>query len=381
MERLEVHDLSALISALKQDGYQIIGPIVKDSAVACDHIQSVDDLPVGVTDIQRPASYRLAERHDGALFGYRLGPQSWKRHLYPPRLRLFHANRTEKGIKITAPGNGSADEIPKLAFIGVRPCELAAIKIHDTVFLRGTYVDPHYSSLRSKIFVVAVNCTEPGETCFCASMKTGPQVGDGFDIALTEVLFGESHMFVAQSGSDAGRKLLSKIKTTPASPAEVEQTKELLKAAAEQMGRSIDTYRLPDLLHNNVDHPRWDDVDERCLSCGNCTQVCPTCFCSTVEDVTNLTGTEAERWRKWDSCFTLEFSYIHGGSVRATTKSRYRQWMTHKLASWVDQFGMFGCVGCGRCITWCPVGIDITEEARAIRAQSALVSTSSKGEK
>jgi Fe-S oxidoreductase len=95
--------------------------------------------------------------------------------------------------------------------------------------------------------------------------------------------------------------------------------------------------------------------------------VCPTCFCTTVEDVSDVTGDHAERWRRWDSCFTLGFSYIHGGSIRNSGKARYRQWMTHKLASWIDQFGTSGCVGCGRCITWCPVGIDITEEARAIR--------------
>ncbi len=380
MERLEIQDLSALFSVLKQDGYHILGPTVRESAIVCDRIESIDDLPAGITDIQRPASYRLTERHDKALFGYRLGPQSWKRYLYPPRLQLFQANRTEKGIKISPPGNGSNGDLPKYAFVGVRPCELAAIGIHDAVFSRGTYVDSHYAALRSRIVVVTVNCTDPGETCFCASMKAGPEADKGFDLALTEVISGESHVFVARSGSDVGEKLLSRLKAVPAKDAEVQRAEELLACAADKMGRSIDTYRLPELLHGNVDHPQWDDVEERCLSCGNCTQVCPTCFCSTVEDVTNLDGTEAGRWRRWDSCFTLEFSYIHGGSVRATTKSRYRQWMTHKLASWVDQFGTFGCVGCGRCITWCPVGIDITEEARAIRAQSTLVSTSSKGE-
>ena len=84
-----------------------------------------------------------------------------------------------------------------------------------------------------------------------------------------------------------------------------------------------------------------------------------------------LYGARAERWRKWDSCFTLDFSYIHGGSVRTSAAARYRQWLSHKLATWIDQFGSSGCVGCGRCITWCPVGIDITEEVAAIRASEA----------
>jgi len=137
--------------------------------------------------------------------------------------------------------------------------------------------------------------------------------------------------------------------------------------AAGQMGRTMDTAGIKELLYRSYDHPRWDDVAKRCLTCANCTMVCPTCFCSTVEDTSDLKGEHAERWRKWDSCFTMDFSYIHGGSVRSTPRARYRQWMTHKLATWIDQFGTSGCVGCGRCITWCPVGIDITEEVRAIR--------------
>ena len=137
------------------------------------------------------------------------------------------------------------------------------------------------------------------------------------------------------------------------------------------MGRSLDTDGLKELLQGNPNHPRWDDVAARCLTCANCTMVCPTCFCTTVEDHTDLTGADRRAGRKWDSCFTLDFSYIHGGSVRNRSKSRYRQWMTHKLASWIDQFGTSGCVGCGRCITWCPVGIDITAEVAAIRATPA----------
>jgi sulfhydrogenase subunit beta (sulfur reductase) len=100
--------------------------------------------------------------------------------------------------------------------------------------------------------------------------------------------------------------------------------------------------------------------------------VCPTCFCSTVEDVTDITGEHAERWQKQDSCFTMDFSFLHGGSVRASTRSQYRQWLTHKLATWIDQFDESGCTGCGRCITWCPVAIDLTEEVDAIRKSPPL---------
>ncbi|KAB2855001.1 MAG: sulfite reductase subunit A, partial [Bauldia sp.] len=137
---------------------------------------------------------------------------------------------------------------------------------------------------------------------------------------------------------------------------------------ARNQGRAMEAAGIRELLYDNYEHRRWDEVSERCLTCGNCTMVCPTCFCTTVEDSTDLTGAEADRTRRWDSCFTIDFSYVHGGSVRASARSRYRQWMTHKLATWIDQFGTSGCVGCGRCITWCPVAIDITEEVAAIRA-------------
>jgi sulfhydrogenase subunit beta (sulfur reductase) len=137
--------------------------------------------------------------------------------------------------------------------------------------------------------------------------------------------------------------------------------------ASSAMGRKVDITNIKELLIRNSENHRWQQTAQRCLTCANCTMVCPTCFCTTIEDVTDLTGKEANRTRKWDSCFTMDFSYIHGGSIRPSVYSRYRQWLTHKFAAWHDQFGTSGCVGCGRCITWCPVGIDVTEEITAIR--------------
>ena len=219
--------------------------------------------------------------------------------------------------------------------------------------------------------MVAINCAQAGNTCFCTSMSTGPKATSGFDLALTEILEDGDHYFVVEIGSTLGGEIVSALAHKPAAERELEKAAGIHANTANQMGRTLDTTDIKELLYGNYEHPRWEEVARRCLTCGNCTMVCPTCFCSTVEDVTDLTGEHAERWRKWDSCFTSDFSYIHGGSVRATAKSRYRQWMTHKLATWIDQFGSSGCVGCGRCITWCPVAIDITEEVRAIRQSGA----------
>jgi ferredoxin len=353
----------ALFTALQAQGYEILGPTVRDGAIVYDTLATVDDLPIGWTDEQAGGHYRLHRRADAALFGYTVGPTSWKRFLHPPLLSLWRAERQGASVQITDTPQG----IPRRAFLGVRACELAAIGIQDRVFLEGPYVDPHYAARRADVFIVAVNCGQAGATCFCASMGTGPRATGGYDLALTEVLGEDRHSFVVEVGSAAGAAVLAGVPHRPAGEADLAAVARILATTAGQMGRSLDTGGLKELLYASYEHPRWDEVANRCLSCGNCTQVCPTCFCTSVEDVTDLSGEQAERRRRWDSCFTGDFSYIHGGSVRQSPKARYRQWMTHKLATWIDQFGTTGCVGCGRCITWCPVGIDITEEARAIR--------------
>jgi ferredoxin len=181
---------------------------------------------------------------------------------------------------------------------------------------------------------------------------------------------------LADAATPTGDEILAEISSQPATREQIAAATAAVETAASHMGRTMPTSGLKELLYRNVENPRWDALAERCLSCANCTLVCPTCFCSTVEDCTDLAGQRAERIRKWDSCFTTDFSYIHGGSVRATPRSKFRQWMMHKLAYWNDQFGTSGCTGCGRCITWCPVGIDITEEVRAIRDSEATASIS-----
>jgi ferredoxin len=355
--------LDNLVAALRTAGYRVLGPTIRDSAIVYDELESGADLPVGWTDRQDAGTYRLERRADSARFGYAVGPHSWKRFLFPPRLRLWRA-RTN-GQEGPAIEDEPLDDTP-LAFIGVRACELHAIEIQDRVFVGGRYVDRDYAARRDGVFIVAVNCFEPGGTCFCTSMGTGPRAESGYDLALTELLDGE-HRFLVEVGSERAADLLAALHSRPASQEDIAAASATVEAAADSMGRALDVTDIRDLLAGNLEHPRWDDVAERCLTCGNCTLACPTCFCSAVEDETDLTG-EASRWRVWDTCFSVDYSYIHGGSIRPSGRSRYRQWMTHKLGTWHDQFGSSGCVGCGRCITWCPVGIDITEEVAAIRA-------------
>ena len=363
---IDVPGLPALFDALRAGGWRLVGPRVRDAAIVYDAISSPADLPEGWTDEQAPGRYRLSRRQDRALFGYVVGPHSWKKYLFPPLTKLWSASSTRQGVEVKV----DPPDAPPTALIGVRACELAAIAVQDRVFLGGAFVDPEYKARRENVFIVAVNCGEARGTCFCASMKTGPRAAGGFDIALTEILEG-GHRFLAEPGSDRGAAVLAQAGGRAAVDADRAAAGAAVARAASQMGRTLETDGLPALLQRNAGHSRWDQVAARCLACANCTIVCPTCFCSTVEDVPDLSMETADRLRRWDSCFTSDFSYIHGGSIRPTIRSRYRQWITHKLSSWHDQFGTSGCVGCGRCITWCLSGIDITEEAREIRVSEA----------
>jgi len=356
--------LQALLDALGTRGYTVIAPTSSDGAIVYDEVDTVDDLPAGVTDVQEPGSYRLSKRDDGALFGYAVGPHSWKKYLFRPETVLFRARLdADRGFVST---EADDEPVPRYAFLGVRACEIAAIDIQDRVFLRGSYRDPDYGRRRDGAFIIAVQCGEPGGTCFCVSMHTGPRVDSGFDLALTELVDSRRHEFLVEVGSERGQEILVDIPSRPTRPDDLRAARAVTDGAATRMGRTMEADGLSGRLAEVLEHPQWDDVASRCLSCANCTLVCPTCFCSNVEDTTDLSGTVATRTRKWDSCFTLGHSYLHGGSIRASTRDRYRQWLTHKLSTWVDQFGTSGCVGCGRCITWCPVGIDLTAEVRAL---------------
>lgn len=355
-------DFPRMFDVLHALGFEIVGPTIDQEAIVYDVIDSLDDLPAGWTDLQKPGLYRLEQRDDRALFGYNVGPHSWKKFLFPPQVILSQANKTDRGWQFQE----SADDPPQLAFLGVRACELAAIQIQDQIFTGGEYIDPVYQRRRNRILVIAVNCTQAAETCFCTSMNTGPRCTSGFDLALTEIDDG----FVVESATAAGNAVIQQLPILELELKNRQAAESARTNAIDQISKQMNTQDIANLLMSNLDHPQWDDVASRCLSCTNCTMVCPTCFCSSVDEVSNLSGDHVQRRRQWDSCFNVEFSYMNGGIVRDSIRHRYRQWMTHKLATWIDQFGTSGCVGCGRCITWCPVGIDITEEVAAIRGDS-----------
>lgn len=366
---LEAADLDHLIQAVIAEGYQLIGPKERERTLIYDALTTANELPRGWKDRQEKGSYRLEKTNDPTFFGFASTLQAWKKFLHPPRRKLWDVIQTDAGMVVQAPELG--EEAP-MAFLGVRSCDLHAIAAQDRVFTKDKNSDKDYAARREGVLMIAVNCTAEAATCFCTAMGTGPAVSLPHDLVMTEILDRDEHFFLLGWGSDRGKRILDRLPLTQASDARIRKAQTALDDTAARIDRNpraIETADIQELLYRNYNSPHWDEVGERCLSCANCTMVCPTCFCSSVEDVTDVDGKHAQRWERWDSCFTQDFSYLHGGAVRESVSSRYRQWMTHKLATWIDQFGSSGCVGCGRCIAWCPVGIDITEEVAAIRVR------------
>ncbi len=367
---LPAAQLQRLLDALRVKGYRIVAPTPRDGSVVWETIQSVSDLPIGWRDHQAPARYRLEQTGSHEVFGVVHGPQSLKPFVFAPREPLLQIERSQDGF-------ASRPTIPqpeKVAVIGARACDLAGLAIQDRIFLKDAYRDPYYAARREGLFVIAVNCTRALATCFCASMETGPRAKSGFDLALTEV----DDQFLIEAGSIAGLEVLSGLSLSPASEPLIAEAATRIDACAKSQVRRLDQVGLPSTLYDAHEHPRWDTVAGRCLACTNCTMVCPTCFCHAIEETPDLSHQQTTHIRVWDSCFTQEHGYIHGKNIRPTIKDRYRMWLTHKLASWMDQFGTSGCVGCGRCITWCPVGIDLTEELSALLTPSTQPSATSR---
>ena len=352
-------ELQRLLDRLKEAGYRCIGPQVRDGAIVYGELDTMQQLPAGVHDRQSPGHYRLEQTESTRFFAWANGPQALKPQLFAPRETLWRAEREpDGGVRFI---EAQADPQP-VAVIGARACDLAGMAVQDRVFTADQYRDPYYANRRDRLFTVAVNCSHPADTCFCVSAGTGPVAEGGYDVVLTELDDG----FLIAAGSDAGEAILSTLPLDDATDAQFYAAGQQRLQAEQVQTRRLPDGNLPEVLRDRLNHPRWDDVAQRCLSCGNCTMVCPTCFCHHEGEEAALDGSTTTHYREWDSCFTEGHSYIHGVVLRRETKFRYRQWLTHKLGSWVEQFGTSGCVGCGRCISWCPAGIDITEETAAI---------------
>jgi len=356
-------ELPRLVEAVAAHGYRIAAHKLVDGNPVLSRIADAGDMPRGLVDARGPGTYEVRHAGGGAWFGITLGQDSWKRVLLPPDEELLAFSRQGKGFAVE-PRSGQPGA--PWAFVGMRPCDVAALARLDQVLLGGPYPDASYARRRPGLLVVAVECSAPGGTCFCAAAGAGPGLDDGYDLALNEVEGEGRHFFTVRPGSSRGREIIAGLDLGAASVEQAGLAREAVESARIAMAAKPGIAGLAPVLSAAHDHPHWQEVALRCLACGNCTMVCPTCFCHDLADSETLDGLHASRRRRWSSCFMEEFSYIHGGCIRSSVAARYRQWCSHKLAHWVKQFGVLGCVGCGRCVSFCPVGIDIAEEANAI---------------
>lgn len=349
-------NFDVLIRALADAGYEVLGPTLDDAELRFRPIASSAELPCGMICEQAPG--RVAWRRAGhrRFFAWAQASQGLKPLLFPAREVLWQATRGEALTFASV-----VPEAPRRAVLGVRACDLAAAKLNDRVFLAAV-TDPRYRARRQALLLVAVHCSHPAATCFCASTGDGPVAAGDCDLALGELDEG----FVIAAHSERGEAILASLALPLATSAQKAELARQHEAARDCQQRHLPSP--PHLLRlwQRLDHPRWQEVADRCLACGNCTQVCPTCFCHAEEEEGGTDLAESRHVRLWDSCFTAGHAYIHGWQIRPGVKERYRQWLTHKLAGWQQQFGRPGCVGCGRCIAWCPAAIDFTEEVHAL---------------
>jgi sulfhydrogenase subunit beta (sulfur reductase) len=362
--------LDELVGALRADGRLVVGPVGEDGALKMAEIEHAGELPFGWTVRTAPGLVRLEQRPasaPGADRAFDNGP-AWsgiKPWTFPSRVDALSLETRSDGslaVRVEAPAGQPT------AVIGARACDVAALAVHDRVLAGGPAVDPDYAARRGDLLLIAVECALATSTCFCASMGTGPEVTSGADVVLSEIDGG----FVARADTPAGAGLLDRLALEPAAGAQTARATEQVAATRASLGLGVDTEGLHDRLLANMDSPRWAEIAERCLACANCTLVCPTCFCTGIHVGSDIDGRESTATRAWDSCFTAAFAQVVGGSFRPEHRDRYRQWLTHKFGTWWDQFGSSGCVGCGRCVAWCPVGIDVREELAIIAGQALL---------
>ena len=349
-----------LIQNIQRQGFTVVGPSLSEGVVHLKELRGSSDLASGVVDIQGPGAYAIGGE-SAFVFTSVNGPDSPKRYLHPAEVEL--SKLVDHGSDIELVSAFHSDR--KYAFFGIRPCDLRGIGVMDKTMLVPGFEDHVYSSLREDSIFVVVNCTRAGENCFCASMGTGPAAESGYDVAITEL---PEKLLVDIPERNMG--LFQGIELDAATAEELQAGEEAVQHTREQMGRRISEKNPARHMYASLDSPVWGKTAERCLACGNCTMVCPTCFCNTVIDRTDLRDDSVSRVRVWDSCLSKDFVYSAGGNPRQQRTARYRQFVMHKFAYWPDEFGTYGCVGCGRCITWCPVGIDITDTLNAVLKDS-----------
>ena len=295
--------------------------------------------------------FRVLKAGEKPLFDFANTKNAPKNFLFPRTETMMKYTRTPQGMVFA----GEAGEREETVLFGVRPCDARSFVLLDMLFDQEKYRDPYYLDKRARTTVVAFACAQPPyTTCFCTSVGGAPVSSEGADILLTDL--GEACL--AEFLTPKGEALLGAFNGSPAGEAEEKQKEEIATRAAGEIRSRIPAREIKPILDTHFEDPFWNTLSLKCLACGTCTYLCPTCHCFDISD--EVQRSDGIRLRNWDSCmyplFTKETS---GHNPRPSQKERWRQRVMHKFRYYVDNFGAISCVGCGRCVMACPVNLDI----------------------
>lgn len=330
-------DLPKFIELLRNLGYEVFGPKQKEGVLVLDRVENGVELDLPLT---------------------MLPP---KKLFFPPREILYSYERVEGRVVLQDP----LESLSKpLAVIGIRPCDLNGLLILDRVF-KGEFKDPFYLERRERAFLACFHCREPAEYCFCDAMGAGPSIEKGYDLLATDL--GDRYFF--RSGSEAGERVLKDEVFKDALEEDRAQAQAELERLKSKLRSGLNIRGLAERIKTKFWSRFWDERTSKCVLCGACNLVCPTCYCFTVVDETDFTGEKGKRVRVWDPCHFKGFALIAGGlNFRGDRISRIKLRIYHKLCYSVEQRGTYDCVGCGRCIEYCPAHIDLREIIKGVMA-------------
>jgi ferredoxin len=302
--------------------------------------------------------FRYAVPAEGKAFSL-----DFDRPLVPPKSAVFPQTETLYRFQLGKTELAAPQPGEELILLGVRPCDARAIKLVEKLF-RWDVDDPYYLRRRELTTVVGLACLEPGLNCFCPSLGGGPASTEGLDLLMVDL--GDSYYL--EPLTDKGRSLMDLASGLLEEAGEegLQKKEEAVRRAEEKIRRTVDTDGVPEILPDLWEHPLWQKTAAGCLGCGTCTYLCPTCHCFDIQD--EIEGFEARRCRMWDSCMFEEYTlHTSGHNPRPTRRERTRNRINHKYSYFVRKFNVIACVGCGRCVNYCPVNIDLIETLREVK--------------
>ena len=293
----------------------------------------------------------------GFLDWYRNTVKPAKANFLPPKEEMFGFQKDKESYHIELP---PSDEHKQLIF-GIRPCDARALAILDITF-KDAYEDPYYLSKRNGAVLIGLGCTNPYDSCFCTSLDISPVESTNVDLMFTDI----GEQFLIEEITEAGKELVAKASgVEEATEADEAKAKEVKEASYNKVAKKIETEDIKEKLlpaFDNQDY--WEGVAAKCLSCGICTFLCPTCFCFDISD--ELVKNQGERFRCWDSCAFPIYTKMPMENPREDKWRRVRQKVYHKYEFYPMNYDVIACTGCGRCIRQCPVNWDITQALNSL---------------